>query len=164
MKHYKEYLFTFLFISFVFTGCQSAMSVFDKTGTQYERGLQYTKVKSLLSNNKTVAIINASYLNSINGNKWNKAYQNMLIGLYITNDNTKDYINNADFNLTINDKAYLTYTNLESKHKEFSNIPLKNPWAKYYIVTFPNYNNDKKLILKYKHSTLGSVSLEFEKE
>ena len=60
----------------VFDGCQSAMNVFGKTDSNYERGLQHTKVKSIVYNNETRAIINATYLNSIDSKKWDNKYQN----------------------------------------------------------------------------------------
>ena len=163
MKHYIDYLFIFLIFTFVFSGCQSAMSVFDKSGTQYERGLQHTRVKVLISDNSTKAIINISYLNSIDSAKWDNGYQNFLVGIYIS-DKNQNFINGGEYTLTMNGIKYLTYTVLNKKQKIFNNIPLKNHWAKYYILKFPNDDKAKTLVLKYKHTTFGEITLSFEKE
>ena len=158
-----------LFITIVFlNGCQSAMSVFYKTDSQYEKGLQYTKVKSIVYKNKTKAIINATYLNSIN-KQWDNKYQNFLIGIYIVEDNEKEntkYINNTQYILTMNNQKIIKNILLAKEDKLYKNVPLKNPWARYYIVSFlkTNPNVNKTLTLKYSNSIFGEVLLPFEKE
>ena len=143
------------------------MSVFDTLGTKYERGLQYTQVKPLVYENATKAIVNVSYLNSIYLSKWNDKYQNFLIGIYISQDNkdkTKQNLNNPQYVLTMNGKKYLTAMPLEKTNQLAKNIPLRNHWAKYYIVRFQNDKSAKNLKLSYTHSTFKSVNLTFEKE
>ena len=157
-----------ILFSISFTACQSAMSVFDKSDTQYERGLQHTKVKSIIYKNETKAIINATYLNSINAKKWDKESQNFLVGIYISEDNEKEntkFINNSRYTLTMNNRAINTHTLFTDDYKLNKNIPLKNPWAKYYLVSFSKKIDDNKtLLLKYTNPNFGEVILPFEKE
>jgi hypothetical protein len=155
-----------LFI-FLLSGCQSAMSVFDKSNTQYEKGLQHTKVKPIVYKNETKAIINVSYLNSIDTKKWDNQYQNFLVGIYINEDEPEEnmrYINNTNYSLTMNDKPFIKQTIFTNQYKLYENIPLKNPWAKYYIISFNKNGESKVLNLKYKHLKFGELTLDFKKE
>ncbi|MCK5109904.1 MAG: hypothetical protein KAQ94_00165 [Arcobacteraceae bacterium] len=166
------YIITLILSMLMFVGCQSGLSVFDKTGTQYEKGLQYTKVNFLIYENETKAIINATYLNSVNSTKWDDEYQNFLIGIYISNGQEVDYT------MTMNNKTYVKISQINDDNKEYEHIPLKNPWAKYYLVSFENDDN-KILELKYyntafqnsqilnvedTNTTLNEMVLRFEKE
>ncbi len=158
-------LFFILFI-ISFNGCQSALNVFNKTGSQYEKGLQHTKVKNLIYENETKAIINVTYLNSMDNKKWDNEYQNFLIGIYISKDNknkSKTYLSNAKYTLTENDRYFVKNTIISKEHSLYKNIPIKNPWAKYYIVSFIK-GSDKILVLKYSHAKFGKVNFSFEAE
>ncbi len=160
----KKLFITILIIS-IFTGCQSALNVFEKTGGKYEQGLQHTKVKSLVKDNETQAILNITYLNSVD-TKWNDKYQNFLVGIYISNDNEaedKQYLNNPNYTISMNKKNYEKVILLTKKHSLYKYIPLKNPWAKYYILSFNNIEEDK-LIIKYATENNTSVELSFIKE
>ncbi len=164
-------IFTLYFIPFtfylLFSGCQSALNVFNKTDTQYEKGLQHTKVKPILFKDDTIAIINATYLNSINTDKWNDEKQNFLIGIYISKDEKKDdkkFINNPQYKITLNGKNYIKAELFTKEHsKLYKDIPLKNPWAKYYLVSFNDIKN-KTVKLEYTHIKFGKAVLSFEKE
>ena len=149
-----------------FTGCQSALSVFDKTGTQYEKGLQHTKVKHVTFENQTKAIINVTYLNSMDSKKWDNKYQNFLVGIYISDDfkdEDKRALNNKSFKLSMNDKKSVKSTLFTNKYKLYKHIPLKNPWATYYIISFKK-DDKKSSNIKYYHSKYGSVILPFQTE
>jgi hypothetical protein len=144
------------------------MSVFDKTDTQYERGLQHTKVKAIVYKNETKAIINATYLNSVDSEKWDKKHQNFLIGIYIAEDNEKEntkFIKNYRYKVTLDGKEFSKYILLTKEYKIYKNIPLKNPWSKYYIMSFKkSENNNKTITLQYANPIFGKVILPFSKE
>ncbi len=168
-------LVSLIFMVFLFSGCQSGLNVFDKTGTQYEKGLQYTKVKSLIYKNENKAIINVTYLNSVDNVKWDNEKQNFLVGIYISKDHedkNKQFINNTDYTITMNNMDYANIVQVDKNEKQYSHIPLKNPWAKYYLISFDN--DDKKNVkLNYSYNDINTkdlnttsnmVTLQFEKE
>ncbi len=162
----SQKILSIILILTIFTGCQSGLSVFDKTGTAYEKGLQHTKVKPLIFEKDTKAIINITYLNTLNPTKWDNENQNFLIGIYIPkNDNTKNkqFLQNFEYKLTMNDSEYTASRLILDDETQYSIIPLKNPWAQYYIISFKDIDT-KTLSLKYSHLQFGEVNLEFEKE
>jgi hypothetical protein len=153
-----------LFVIFL-SGCQSAMNVFDKTDTQYERGLQHTIVKPIVYKDETKAIINITYLNAIDSSKWDDEYQNFLVGIYILEDNeikTTQFLHNSRYLLTMNNKKFIKYTLFTKENALYKNIPLKNPWARYYIISFDKNENYQNLNLKYKTPIFGEVILSFD--
>jgi hypothetical protein len=158
---------TILLASSLFMGCssKSAMNVFS-SDKLYEKGLEYTQVEDIINSFETKAIINATYLNSTD-DKWDNKYQNFLVGIYIVNDNKEDkdkYLNNKKFTLTLNDKPIFKKTVLKSTNILYNHIPVKNPYAKYYIVEFQKDGNTT-LKLSYKNTILNEkVTLSFQSE
>ena len=153
--------------SILFSGCQNAMSVFKKTDPIYEIGLQYTKSKSIVYKNETKAIINITYLNSMDKDKWDDGNENFLVGIYISEDNEIEntkFINNSRYKLTMNDDKYINIKILSKNDKFYNDIPLKNPWARYYIIGFKHNNKSEILKLQYKNPIFGKVVMPFEKE
>jgi len=145
-----------LLVSSLFFGCssKSAMSVFD-SDELYEKGLEYTQVEDIINSFETKAIINATYLNSTDSS-WDNDYQNFLIGIYIVDDNSDEkdmYINNKKYKLTLNDKTPFKIKELKSTNKLYNHIPVKNPHAKYYIVSFKK-DDKKTLKLVYENIIL----------
>jgi len=168
MKQVLKLSFLSLLILFL-SGCQSAMSIFSKRDGQYEKSLQYTKIGTLTYKNSTKAIINITYLNSVDSKKWDDQYQNFLVGIYMSDKNINEtFINNPNYKLTLNNNKFISSTVLTKKNSLYNNIPLKNPWAKYYILTFKKdklfYNNNQILSLKYANPLFGKVQLSFQKE
>jgi len=163
-------LFSLSVVIFLFSGCQYKSNILDK-GTQYEKGLKYTKVKSLIYQDINKAIINVTYLNSINNVKWDNKKQNFLVGIYIEQDHkdpNKQFINNPNYSLFMNSMNYKDIIQINKKEKQYSHIPLENPWAKYYIISF---DNDNKNIVKLQYSynnnekrNLKIVTFQFDKE
>ncbi len=157
------YLFFIIIITFI-TGCQSAMSVFNKSDSQYEKGLQHTKVKTIMHKNETKAIINVTYLNSVNSKIWNQKNQNFLVGIYISSDDENiQILNNKKYKIRLDGQEYFTSLVVEKKDKLYESIPLKNPWATYYILNFKTSKN-QIINFEYSHSKFGKVILPFEKE
>jgi hypothetical protein len=160
------FIFLFLLLFFIFTGCQNAFNVFNKNGTNYEKGLQYTKVKAIIYKNQTKAIINITYLNLVDTKKWDNEYQNFLVGIYISEDNelkNTQYINNTRYKLTINDISFTKYKELKKDDKLYKSIPLLNPWAKYYVMSIYKNKKNKNIVLKYTNPNFGFILLSFEK-
>jgi hypothetical protein len=154
-----------IILSIFFSGCQSAMSVFNRTDSSYEKGLQYTKVKSIVYKGETKAIINITYLNSIN-KRYDNQYQNFLVGIYIVEDNEEEstkFLNNYRYKLTLNGNNFIKSNVLNDEYELYENIPLKNPWARYYLISFDN-DDKKELKLKYKNPIFGEVNITFDKE
>jgi len=167
----KKHLKTFGSITIAATlllGCssKSALSVFGEDSL-YERGLEYTKVADIINSLETKAIVNVTYLNSSHSSKWDNKNENFLVGIYIVNDNEEDekkFINNEKYHLTLNNKNMTSYSELTSKNDLWGHIPIKNPHAKYYIVSFDKYKSPSTLSMKYKHTTFGAVTLSFPSE
>jgi uncharacterized protein YceK len=160
----RFYYFTIILL--LLSGCQSAMSVFDKSNTQYERGLQHTKVKSIIYKDETKAIINITYLNSMDNDNWDDKFQNFLVGIYISQDNEIEntkFLHNNRYILTMNGEKYIKSNPDIKRYRFFKNIPLKNPWARYYIVSFEDIKEKNILTLKYTNPIFGTATIEFEK-
>ena len=147
-------------------GCnQSALSVFGEDAV-YQKGLEYTEVRDIVQSFETQAIINATYLNSTDPEKWDNKYHNFLVGIYISEDNEnkeEQYLNNKKYTLTLNNKEYKKASELQSSSYLYNHIPLKNPHAKYYIISFEK-DDTSKLVMRYKSITSGMVDLNFEAE
>jgi hypothetical protein len=143
------------------------MNVFKKGDTLYEKGLQYTKVGFLKYNENIKAILNVTYLNSIDTKQWdNKDNHNFLIGIYIIDDNeddSKKYLNNSQYKLTLNGENYISSEEFSDDYLISKDMPLKNPWAKYYLVKFRK-DNKKSLNIEYINTNFGKVQLPFESE
>ncbi|RLA72127.1 MAG: hypothetical protein DRG78_24265 [Epsilonproteobacteria bacterium] len=159
---------TIIILTFIlFSGCQNAMSVFKDTDSKYEIGLQHTKVKPIVYKNETKAIINATYLNSVDKSKWNNNDENFLIGIYISEDNEIEntkFIKNSRYKLSLNKKKYSNMKRISNDDKLYKHIPLKNPWARYYIISFKKDKEKKILNLEYINPIFGKVEMPFEKE
>jgi hypothetical protein len=150
----------------LFSGCttKSALSVFGQDSI-YEKGLEYTQVDDIINSLETKAILNATYLNAID-EKYNDEFHNFLVGIYIVNDNEKDedkFLNNKKYILTLNNQQINKSKQLVSTHTLWEHIPMKNPHAKYYIVSFKK-DASTTLNLQYKHKIFGLLSLSFVAE
>jgi hypothetical protein len=146
LSRYKMFKKSVFFASLLFlSGCsnQSTFGLF-QNDTLYEKGLDYSRVGHIINSFETKAIINATYLNSTDVNKYDDEFHNFLVGIYITEDNEKEtqkYLENTKYVLTLNDKGMDKREDLNSTNYFWEHIPLKNPYAKYYIVSFKKIEN-----------------------
>jgi len=145
----------FLLISLSISGCsQSATSVFNKDDI-YAQNLQYTKVNKVIINNEVTAILNATYLNSVNSKKWDNDSQNFILSVYNTIDDKK-------YTITLNDKEAQEIVILDKNSSLYKNIAYRNNWAVYKLYTFKKEDNNTVELKAYNN--FGSTTINFIKE
>ena len=159
MKSIKKYIIilslTTLALSFI--GCnQSATSVLNKEPI-FGQNLQYTKVSIIDEDKDVQALINITYLNSVDSKVWDNGKQNFLVGTYIA-ENTK-----TTYTLTMNGNEEVSTSKVPQNDKIFDNIALKNNWASYQITTFDDVE-EKQLNLVFKDSLDHNTTITFIKE
>jgi hypothetical protein len=154
----KNIFFTTLFL-FIFTGCADSIeSVFN--GKVYKKGVEDTNIKYITHKNETVALINATYLNNLNPEQYDDNYHNFLVGLFVAN-NEKIDLNNERFTVTINEKIFDKVKQIEKTSAVYKKIPILNPHAKYFLISFTKEEDISKVTLDYKYATYNKVSLPF---
>lgn len=159
MKSIKKYITIVSLVTLVLslTACnQSATSVLSKEPI-FGQNLQYTKVAKIVVDKNVQALINITYLNSVDSKVWDNGKQNFLVGTYIAED-TK-----ATYTLTMNGSKEISTSKLPANDKIFENIALKNNWASYQITTFDDVE-DNKLDLVFQDSLEHNTTITFIKE
>jgi|GEM_PF-1235279 len=162
----KKLTFTVFLLFLVGCSSKSASSVFSGD-LLYEKGMEYSKVGDIINSFETKAILNATYLNSADNMKYDDNFQNFLVGIYITEDNKEEknkFLNNTKYLLTLNGANIDKLEELQTTHYLWEHIPLKNPHAKYYIISFKKQKKVNALLLEYSNLTLGKVTLSFQGE
>jgi hypothetical protein len=140
-----------------FTACnQSATSVLKKEPI-FGQNLQYTKIGKILIDQDVQALVNITYLNSVDNKAWNNEKQNFLIGTYIAEDNNTTYF------LTLNGNKEISTSKIPQNDKIFENIALKNTWANYQIKSF-DVVEGTQLHLVFKDSLENNTTINFTKE
>lgn len=121
--------------SLFFTACTSTSVVkyFEKEEF-YTKAMQYTKKTDISKNNQVQLMLNATYLNSTE-KKFNNDYENFIIGIYNINDEKELGLKNKEFVLLLNEQEPIVINELEKK-QYLNKVPLRNHWAKYYLVSF----------------------------
>ncbi len=163
----KHLIIFSLFITLFFNACSSySVTKYFEKDDFYNSALQYTKKTDIVENKNVIAMLNATYLNSVD-KKYNNKYENFIVGIYETNND--NLTKNKTLNVTLNDKPAVVVNTLEAQDK-LNNIPLKNHWAKYYLISFEKEKreilekNINNLVLNYTSSTGKVASLTFLKE
>ena len=140
-----------------FTACnQSATSVLNKEPI-FGQNLQYTKVGKIVIDKEVQALINITYLNSVDSKAWDNDKQNFLIGTYIAENNDTTY------SLTMNGNKEIGTSKVPQNDPIFQNIALKNNWASYQITTFDDVE-ETKLELVFKDTLDNNATISFIKE
>ena len=161
----KKYFFASAFLStFLFVGCTPPMATthFQKSSL-YSNALQYTKKADIIFQNDVKVMMNITYLNEVNS-KWDDEHENFIVGIYVVEDEnskSEDFLSNPDFQLTLNERTYVSKELLAKDHEMQGNIPLYNVWAKYYVVTFDKNSDDKDLNLNLEHPIFGKTMISF---
>jgi len=128
-------------IILVFSACQSKSLNIISQDSLFDRGLEYTKTSNIIYKNDAKALINATYLNPTNPDKYDNGKEVFLIGIYYSISDTSANsigLENKNFKLTLNKKTKYKKMKLNESDELFSNIPIHNPYATYYIVEFDN--------------------------
>jgi len=147
-----------LTLGLLFLGCsKSATSIFNKDPI-YGQNIQYSKIIKVLDKDIVKAILNITYLNSVDSKKWDKNNkQNFLIGVYSLDDN------NSKYQLTMNNMKYLKSMPIKKEDQLSKNIAFENHWATYNLVSFPNTKSNI-IKLTYTYDNNQTVSTSFLKE
>jgi muconolactone delta-isomerase len=141
----------------LFYGCsQSATSVFKKEPI-YAQNLQYTRIGKLIIKDEVKALINVTYLNSVDSTKWNNGSQNFLVGTYIPSKTKENYT------LRLNGKENNKSIEIKKSHKMYKNIAFRNHWATYNILSFDD-TEEKIIKLIYSDLKDNSITITFIKE
>lgn len=140
-----------------FTGCnQSATSVFKKDPI-YAQNLQYTKIGKLIVGDNVKALINITYLNSVDSSKWNNGKQNFLVGEYYTDGKDDGYT------LKMNEQTLIDINEVFKSDEIYKNIAFRNNWATYSVVSYDD-TDSTTLTLIYSDFQNNKTSLSFIKE
>lgn len=167
-KTYKLLLLN-LFIITLFIGCTppSAFTFFKDDKLKAE-AIQYTKTVQIAFDGQVQAIINVTYLNSVNDDFDEDQNQNFIVGVFIANDNEqedKQFLNNPSYSLSLNGRVATYTSKLSDQHKMYGHLPIQNNWAKYYLVKFDVVEDETTLTLNFSNLEKNiSSSISFEDE
>jgi hypothetical protein len=147
----------------LFTGCgtNTALNYF-QNDKESANAIQYTKKIDLDYKNEPKLMLFVTYLNKSRKKFDTKELNSFVIGTYFIGQDNHDFIE-KDFKLFLNNKSFLNIKKLSKKSELRSDIPLKNSWARYYLVNFKNEKKIKDLNIKLIHPTFGQVILKFQK-
>ena len=152
----KNFLSILFIFSLFFTGCTSysITKYFDKDEF-YNKAIQYTKKADVNNNGQVLAMMNATYLNSVSSD-FNNDKQNFVIAIYHVNEETEQGLHHSEYILLLNDKEPVKVEELAADDILNTNIPLKNHWAKYYFVSF------EKVPVKFFEEENHTLQLSYE--
>lgn len=162
----KSYLFFLCVLSLLFTACgkkTTALSHF-KNDPERAAAIQYTKKRDIIYKKEPKAMIFATYLNKIHEKYESDKLSSFIIGIHLVNKDNQNLIEN-EFKLLINGKNPKNMIKLKKGSEYLKKIPLKNPWAHYYLVHLDNEKRKKvsKLNIKLTHPVFGQTNLSFDK-
>ena len=151
-------MFRYLFLVFlsigIFTSCTTKNIDLLSKDSLYKLGLENTKIKSILHNNDVEGLMNITYLNPTSPQKYDKKYNEFLVGIYLDN-------NKEQYHVSLNTKKYVYKELLKKSSKLYKNIPSFNPYAKYYIIKFQK-EKSKKLNFELVHNIYGKTTIVFD--
>jgi len=153
-----------LFLTLFFSGCAdktSALNHFEKDKLS-AKAIQYTKKRDLISNNEIEALIFVTYLNNVDEKYESDNIETFILGVQIANKDNENFFKDS-YKLVLNEKESVSLKGLDSNSTLVNSIPLKNPWARYYLVKFNNKEELRELNLEFIHTKYGTASLSFQK-
>lgn len=156
--------FFILFLILFFTGCAdktSALNHFENDKLS-AKAIQYTKKRDLLVNNEVEALIFLTYLNKVDKKYSDEKIETFIFGVQIANKDKENFFKDS-YKLLLEDKEALSIKGLDSNSELVKSIPLKNPWARYYLVKFNNKEEKRELVLNFIHTKYGTTTLSFQK-
>lgn len=157
-----------LLVLIFLSGCAShqTLEAFKKDDL-FEKAVLVTQKSDIINSLETKAIINATYLNTIDKSFSSDKVERFIIGIYITDDEKNEslrFLNNPNYKLLMNGKAPISTKLLTQEHKMYGKIPLHNNWAKYYEVEFEKTPKVYKLELEFSHANFGAAKINFDSE
>jgi hypothetical protein len=153
-------LFLLLITSLVYMGCSKTPKEI-LSNLQFNKGVEHTTVKPIINNNETIAIINVTFLNNSHVDTYDNEYNNFLIGFYLANNEKVSLDDKKTHLLKLNGKFFDKYEFIDKSNHFFKKIPIQNPYAQYFIVSFKKVDDLSKLKLAYKYSSVNKVTLDF---
>lgn len=159
----KILISTSLVSAFIFSGCSSNHALINFKKDQFNaNALQYTKKADIIVKDSPKVLFFATYLNSVE-KKFDDDKENFLVGVYFVNEEKQDFFEKG-YRIVLNGNEMLEeYTKVPAKDAFVKNLPLKNPWAKYYFIKFDKIDN-YKLQLKLTNEEKKEINEEIEKE
>ncbi len=160
----KSYLFFISILALSLTGCgpkTTALNHFENDPIS-AAAIQYTKKRDIIYKKEPAAMIFATYLNKIDKKYESEKLDSFIIGVHIVNRDNQNLKENR-FKLLINNKKPKNIVELDKNSEFVKKIPLKNSWAKYYLVHSGNKDESQNLNIKLIHPVFGQTSLNFEK-
>ncbi len=161
-------LFTFLIL---LSGCSSysITKYFDKDDF-YLNALQYTKKSDIVKGDEVAAIFTATYLNEVE-KKYDDNYENFIVSIYVANDKEtktpiitidKQSYTEKELDEEISyEESYIEIKEIEKESKLIESIPLKNSWAKYYLIKFNKNEDLDSFILRYRLTKNQKAEISF---
>lgn len=159
----RKFLLSTSFITtLLFSGCttNSALNHFENKELN-ANALQFTKKSDIIIENEPKVQFFATYLNLAQKDT-DKEIESFLIGVYLVNQKNQNFLEQG-YTLTLNgEEALAKPLEISPKSVIVKSLPIKNPWAKYYIAHFPE-QKDFKLALTLEKSNFPKAVLEYEK-
>lgn len=155
-----KYLIISIFLILIYNGCSKKTLNIISKDSLYEKGLEYTIIRDIIYNNDTKAIINVTYLNPSEPKYYDYKFHEFLIGIYNVNDD--NFLQSKEYILSLNSNKIYLKEEIKSNNRLFNKIPVKNPYAKYYIIKFKK-GSEKTLNIEYSHKRFGKASIIFKR-
>lgn len=160
----------------ILTGCSSSgFQYFDKK-EEFVNNAQYTKVLKIVKDDVVTAMVYITYLNNANKKKWNNGQENFIIGVYNAQNEDNKIV--ATLSFLEKEKMQLDEENIEYKKvvleplsqklitkadELHENIPFKNNWAEYKLLSYEKVKKNTQLNFMFKDSQNNSVKTSFVK-
>ena len=161
-------LFTYLLF---ITGCSSySITKYFNKDEFFLNSLQYTKKADIVENNEVISIFTATYLNKVD-DKYDDKYENFIVSVYVANNkkagtpnitlDKQSYSKEEEENNISYKENYIKMEEIRKGSKIIESIPLKNPWAKYYLIKFEKNKNIESPVLTYSLNEKQKVEISF---
>lgn len=137
----------------------------------YHKHLQHTEKTELYEDNKSVAILTATYLYANNFEKNDTRPEKFIVGVTFENPEEdvldfrkKSMQNSANhYSLSLNNTYATKVEKLDFDDRRLKSISFVTEWGEYYEVTFPHINS-QRFSLVFSHPIYGKGVLQFAKK
>lgn len=137
---------------------KSALEYFNKSDVE-ARAFQESKKGDFIENGSPKIILWATYLNNIDGEKYNK-YEHFLVSVYTSNSDVQG-INELNYSFKLNEESSF-YIEKINKEDKLLKLISKNNWGEYYLVMFNKNENEQQLLSLIKNNN-NLINLSFSK-